>query len=36
LCAAIRSGGVAWIDRLTKRPADAARFERMAVEGWQE
>lgn len=36
LCAAIRSGGVAWIDRLTKRPADAARFERMAAEGWQE
>lgn len=36
LRAAIRDGGVPWLDKLLKRDADAARFERMAAEGWQE
>ena len=34
LRAAIRDGGVPWIDRLLKR--DDSRFDRMAEEGWQE
>ena len=33
---AIREGGVPWIDKLIKREGDAARFDRMAEEGWQE
>ncbi|MDK9725242.1 MAG: NifB/NifX family molybdenum-iron cluster-binding protein [Sterolibacteriaceae bacterium MAG5] len=34
LRAAIRDGGVPWIDKLVRR--DASRFDRMAEEGWQE
>lgn len=34
LRAAIRDGGVPWIDKLVKR--DTSRFDRMAEEGWQE
>ncbi|WP_319242610.1 NifB/NifX family molybdenum-iron cluster-binding protein [uncultured Propionivibrio sp.] len=33
---AVHDGGVAWIDRIVRREADADRFERMAEEGWQE
>lgn len=33
---AIRSGGVAWIDKQLRRDGDSRRFERMADEGWQE
>ncbi|SDG57380.1 NifB/NifX family molybdenum-iron cluster-binding protein [Propionivibrio dicarboxylicus] len=33
---AAHDGGVAWIDRIVRRAADADRFERMAEEGWQE
>lgn len=34
LRAAVRDGGVPWVDRLVRR--DASRFDRMAEEGWQE
>ena len=34
LRAAIRVGGIAWIDRVVRR--DVGRFDRMADEGWQE
>ena len=33
---AVRVGGIAWIDRVVRRHADASRFDRMADEGWQE
>jgi nitrogen fixation protein NifX len=33
---AIRSGGVAWVDKALKRDQDLGRFARMADEGWQE
>ncbi len=33
---AIREGGIPWVDKLVKREGDAARFDRMAEEGWQE
>ncbi|NWG30382.1 MAG: nitrogen fixation protein NifX [Rhodocyclaceae bacterium] len=36
LCAAVRDGGVPWIDKALKKEADADRFARMAEEGWQE
>lgn len=36
LKAAVRDGGVPWIDKLIKRDGDAARFARMAGEEWQE
>jgi len=36
LRAAIANGGIPWLDKLVKCDADAARFERMAAEGWQE
>jgi len=32
----VRTGGIAWIDKIVRRDADDARFERMAEEGWQE
>ena len=34
LRAAIRDGGVPWIDKIVRQ--DASRFDRMAEEGWQE
>lgn len=36
LRAAVRDGGVPWIDKALKREADADRFVRMVKEGWQE
>ena len=36
LRAAIRGGGIPWLDKLLKRDAAGNRFERMAAEGWQE
>jgi nitrogen fixation protein NifX len=36
LRAAVRDGGVPWIDKAVKREGDAARFARMAAEEWQE
>lgn len=36
LRAAVRDGGVPWIDKALKKEADADRFARMAEEGWQE
>ncbi|MDI6750815.1 MAG: NifB/NifX family molybdenum-iron cluster-binding protein [Rhodocyclaceae bacterium] len=36
LRAAVRDGGVPWIDKALKKEADADRFVRMVEEGWQE
>jgi nitrogen fixation protein NifX len=33
---AIREGGVPWVEKALCRDKDAARFDRMADEGWQE
>lgn len=33
---AVREGGVPWIEKALCRDKDAARFDRMAEEGWQE
>lgn len=33
---AIRHGGILWIDKALRRHDDASRFERMAVDGWEE
>lgn len=33
---AVRDGGVPWIEKALRRDKDAARFDRMAEEGWQE
>jgi nitrogen fixation protein NifX len=33
---AISAGGIPWIDRWRKLGKDAARFERMAAENWEE
>ncbi|HEX8963967.1 MAG TPA: NifB/NifX family molybdenum-iron cluster-binding protein [Rhodocyclaceae bacterium] len=33
---AVREGGVPWIDKALNRGKDAARFDRMVEEGWQE
>lgn len=32
----IREGGVPWIDKALRSPADESRFARMEEEGWQE
>jgi nitrogen fixation protein NifX len=34
--AAIREGGIPWVDKALKKDGGAGRFERMAEEGWQE
>lgn len=36
LTTALREGGIAWLDKFVKRDHDAARFDRMAEEGWEE
>ncbi len=36
LRAAMRTGGVPWIDKVLKKNADTDRFARMAAEGWEE
>ena len=36
LSAAVRDGGIAWVDRIVRRSDDVGRFDRMADEGWQE
>lgn len=33
---AIRDGGIPWVDKALRRHGDAARFERMAQEAWEE
>lgn len=33
---AIRDGGIPWVDKALRKNADAARFERMAQEAWEE
>ena len=34
--AAVRDGGIPWVDKALRRDGDAARFERMAQETWEE
>jgi nitrogen fixation protein NifX len=34
--AAIREGGIPWVDKALKKDGGAGRFERMAAEGWDE
>ncbi|MFA7321775.1 MAG: NifB/NifX family molybdenum-iron cluster-binding protein [Dokdonella sp.] len=34
--AAIRDGGIPWVDKALRKNGDAARFERMANEAWEE
>jgi nitrogen fixation protein NifX len=37
LCAAIRDGGIPWVDKAIRHQGDGdERFERMLEEGWQE
>lgn len=36
ISAAIRDGGIAWVDKALRKTSDAARFERMAADGWEE
>jgi nitrogen fixation protein NifX len=36
LRAAVREGGVPWIDKALHKDMDGSRFARMAAEGWQE
>lgn len=33
---AIRDGGIPWVDKALRKNGDAARFERMAAEAWEE
>ena len=33
---AIRDGGIPWVDKALRKKDDASRFERMAVDGWEE
>lgn len=34
--AAIRDGGIPWVDKALRKDDGAGRFERMAAEGWDE
>lgn len=34
--AAIKDGGIPWVDKALRKVGDAARFERMAQEAWEE
>jgi nitrogen fixation protein NifX len=34
--AAIRDGGIPWVDKALRKDGGAQRFERMAAEGWDE
>ena len=34
--AAIRDGGIPWVDKALSKAGGAERFSRMAEEGWQE
>lgn len=34
--AAIKDGGIPWVDKALRKNGDAARFERMAQEAWEE
>jgi nitrogen fixation protein NifX len=36
ISAAIKDGGVAWVDKALRKERDSARFERMAADGWEE
>ena len=33
---AIKDGGIPWVDKALRKNGDAARFERMAEEAWEE
>jgi nitrogen fixation protein NifX len=34
--AAIKNGGIPWVDKALRKNGDARRFERMATGGWEE
>ena len=36
ISAAIKDGGIAWVDKALRKDSDAQRFERMAADGWEE
>lgn len=33
---AVREGGIPWVDKALRKDGDAARFDRMAADGWEE
>lgn len=36
ISAAIKDGGIPWVDKALRKDGDAARFDRMAQEAWEE
>lgn len=36
ISAAIKDGGIAWVDKAIRKDSDASRFDRMAQETWEE
>ena len=36
ISAGVKDGGIAWVDKALRKASDAARFELMAEEGWEE
>ena len=36
ISAAINDGGITWVAKALRKEGDAARFERMAADGWEE
>jgi nitrogen fixation protein NifX len=36
ISAAIKDGGIAWVDKALRKDGDSGRFDRMATEGWAE
>ena len=34
--AAVKDGGIAWVDKALRKNSDTTRFERMAADGWEE
>jgi nitrogen fixation protein NifX len=33
---AVKHGGIAWVDKALRKDSGAARFDRMAADGWEE
>lgn len=36
ISAAVKDGGIPWVDKALRKQADAERFERMVADGWDE
>ena len=36
ISAAVKDGGIPWVDKALRKQADAGRFERMVADGWDE